>query len=412
MNDISFDQAYNIVINSITPVQAEAVPVEHSIGRATAEDIRSLVDSPSADVSLKDGYAVFSEDLESASFDKPVTLELIGAQFAGGSRQKLRVAPGKAVKITSGAVIPNGANGVLSEEFAREQDAVVTALATVGENILRRGADIRKDEIIIPKHTTLTPMQVGLIAAGGHATALVYKKPLVTIIATGDEIVAPGKPIGKGKVAASNLVTIGAWCASFHMESRTVVVGDSRDEVAAALRENIARCDCIVTSGGAWNSVRDLVVNILDDLGWRKLFHRVKIGPGKAVAFGLFNGKPVFCLPGGPPSNQMAFLQLALPGLVLLGGHGPYTLPVVPAVLDQTVSGQADWTQFVMGLLIRTEKGVVFSPRKLPSRLQWLSTSHGIIRIPEGTECISAGSSVEVQVMAHLPQALCPQPNQ
>jgi len=404
MTLISFEQAYDTVINNITPVRAEAIPIEHSIGRATAEDIRSLVDAPSADVSLKDGYAVLSEDLAEASFDKPVDLELIGAQFAG-SQKELKVTTGKAVKITSGAVIPSGADGVLSEEFAREKDSVVGALATVGENILRRGTDIRKGAVIIPKHTTLMPTQVGLIAAAGHATVNVYQKPLVTIIATGDEIVAPGKPIGTGKVAASNLVTIAAWCTYFHLESKTVVVSDSPDEIARALREHLFHSDCVVTSGGAWNSVRDLVVSILDDLGWKKLFHRVKIGPGKAVAFGLFNGNPVFCLPGGPPSNQMAFLQLTLPGLLLFGGHKPHTLPVIPAVLEQAVTGQKDWTQFVMGLLKRTENSIIFSPQKPPSRLQWLSNSHGIIRIPEGIEKISAGSLVDVQVMAHLTTA-------
>jgi molybdopterin molybdotransferase len=411
MIDISFSQAYDTVINNITPIRCEAIPVEQSIGRATAEDIRSLVDSPSADVSLKDGYAVLSEDLEEASSDTPVALELIGSQFAG-KEKKLKVTPGKAVKITSGAVIPDGADGVLSEEFALEEAPFLKALATVGENVLKRGTDVKKGAIIISKHTTLTPTQVGLIAAGGHATVDVYRKPLVTIIATGDEIVAPGKPIGKGKVAASNLVTLAAWCTSFHMESETLVVSDSSEEITAALRENILLSDCIITSGGAWKSERDLVVSILDDLGWQKMFHRVKLGPGKAVAFGLLNGKPVFCLPGGPPSNQMAFLQLALPGLRCLGGHKPAALPSIPAVLEEEVRGQKDWTQCVLGFLKRTETSIVFSPQQISSRLQRLSRAHGIIRIPEGIEKISAGSLVKVQVLAHLTQALYPQPNQ
>ena len=411
MIDISFEQAYAIVIDNITPIRGETIPVEHSIGRATAEDIVSLADSPSADVSLKDGYAVVSKDLEEASSDKPVALKLIGSQFAG-KQKELKVTPGKAVKITSGAVIPNGADGVLSDEFALEEAGVLKALATVGENVLKKGADIEKGAVIISKHTTLTPMQVGLIAAGGHAIVNVYRKPLVTIIATGDEIVAPGKPIGKGKVAASNLVTIAAWCTYFHMESKTVVVGDSADEITGAVQKYIFDSDCIITSGGAWKSERDLVVKVLDGIEWQKMFHRVKIGPGKAVAFGLLNGKPVFCLPGGPPSNQMAFLQLALPGLRCLGGHTPAALPSIPAVLEEEVRGQKDWTQCVLGFLKRTETSIVFSPQRISSRLQRLSRVHGIIRIPEGIEKISAGSLVKVQMLAHLTQALYPQPGE
>jgi molybdopterin molybdotransferase len=408
MNDISFDLAYDLVINNITPVSEEVASVEQSVGRATAEDICSLVDSPSADVSLKDGYACISEDIENASPDNPVILELIGSQFAG-TEKKLRVTPGKAVKITSGAVIPGGATGVLSEEFAAEEAGLLRALANVGENVLKKGTDIKKGNVIIPCLTTLTPTQAGLIAAGGHSTVNVYRKPLVTIIATGDEIVAPGKPIGKGKVAASNLVTLAAWCSFFHMKSETLVVSDRPEEIAVALGNSIAGSDSVITSGGAWKSVRDMVVGILDDLGWQKMFHRVKIGPGKAVAFGMHNGKPVFCLPGGPPSNQMAFLQLALPGLRCLGGHKPFTLPSIPAVLEDEVGGQKDWTQFVLGFLKEAGASFVFSPQQISSRLQRLSRADGIICIPEGIETISAGSVVRVQVMSHLNHPLCTQ---
>ena len=404
MINISFNQAYEIVVKHISPLPDETVSVEHCIGRTTTQDIISLIDSPSADVSLKDGYAVVSDDLKKASPDEPVILELTGTQFAG-KQKALMVTRGKAVKITSGAVIPPGADSVLSDEFAVENGNSVKALATVGKNVLKKSTDIKRGEVIIPAHTTLMPTYAGLIAAAGHSTVRVHKKPQVTIIATGDEIVAVGKPIGEGKVAASNLVTISAWCNYFHMGSNTVVVSDSAHEITRAIEENISASDCIITSGGAWKSERDLVVKVLDEMGWQKMFYRVKIGPGKAIAFGLLDSKPVFCLPGGPPSNQMAFLQLALPGLHCLGGYKHQRLPIIPAVLEKSVSGQKDWTQFKMGLLKRTENRIIFSPRKIPSRLQWLSNAQGIIRIPEGAERIPAGSYVDVQVMAQFAQA-------
>jgi molybdopterin molybdotransferase len=227
----------------------------------------------------------------------------------------------------------------------------------------------------------------------------VYRKPRVTVIATGDEIVAPGKPVGEGKVAASNIATIAAWCTHFCMDSRTVVVPDSEKEISAAIKRQIEESDCVITSGGAWSSERDLVIKVLDKLGWKRMFYRVKIGPGKAVGFGMLQGKPVFCLPGGPPSNQMAFLQLTLPGLRCLGGHKPQVLPVVPAVLVESVEGQIDWTQFKMGMLKQVDGALRFQPTPLPSRLQMLSSADGIMTIPEGVEEISAGSAVSVQVM-------------
>ncbi|MBN2468595.1 MAG: molybdopterin molybdotransferase MoeA [Deltaproteobacteria bacterium] len=405
MTNISFNQAYQLVTNTIVPLPEEAVPVDQSVGRTTSRDIVSSIDSPSADVSLKDGYAVVSTDLYRASPRDPVILDLIGTQFAGTHTQ-LMVAEGKTIKVTSGAIIPAGADGVLSNEFAEESDNIVSAYATVGNNILRKGTDIAKGAVVVARDTTLMPTHAGLIAAAGHATAPVYKQPFVTIIATGEEIVAVGKPVGEGKIAASNLVTIAAWCNYFHLKNGTMVVPDSHEALETAINQTLPTSDCIVTSGGAWSSERDFAVRVFDSLGWEKKFHRVKIGPGKAVAFGLLRGKPIFCLPGGPPSNQMAFLQLALPGIRLLEGHRPNTLPRIPAVLEAEVRGQRDWTQFEMGLL-RRENGVfVFSPRKLPSRLQSLSNAHGIITIPEGTDTIEAGSKIDVQIIAYLPEIL------
>jgi len=402
MINISFNQAYETVVNNILPLPDETVSVENCMGRATSQNIVSLIDSPSADVSLKDGYALISEEIKKASPESPVVLDLIGSQFAGTQdTNTLRVTRGKAVKITSGAVIPSGVDGVLANEFAVESNNRVKALATVGNNILKKGTDTTKGEVVVPKHTTLMPTQIGLIAAAGHSQARVYKKPLVTIIATGDEIVAVGKPVGEGKIAASNIATLAAWCAYFNMESHTLVVADSTKAITQAIKKNIAASDCIITSGGAWRSERDFVVKVFDKIGWKRMFYRVKIGPGKAVAFGLLDGKPIFCLPGGPPSNQMAFLQLALPGLRCLGGHKENTLPVIAAVLEKEVSGQKDWTQLEMGLFRRNDNSLIFTPKKLPSRLQSLSSAEGIITIPEGIETIPANSRVDVQVLAH-----------
>ena len=401
MINISFNQAYDIVVNNILPLPDETVSVEKSLRRATSQDIISLIDSPSADVSLKDGYAVISEEIDNASPENPVFLDLIGSQFAGGEdSDNLRVTKGKAVKITSGAVIPSGVDGVLANEFAEESNNRVKTLATVGNNILRKGTDISKGEVVVPKSTTLMPTQIGLIAAAGHSQIKVYKKPRVAIIATGDEIVEVGKPVEDGKIAASNIATLAAWCNYFNMDSSTIVVADSTEAITQAAQQALAVSDCIITSGGAWRSERDFVVKVFEKIGWVRMFYRVKIGPGKAVAFGLLEGKPIFCLPGGPPSNQMAFLQLALPGLRCLGGHKEHTLPVVTAVLEKEVSGQKDWTQFEMGFFRKNNNSLMFTPKKLPSRLQSLSTAEGIITIPEGTKTIPANSKVDIQVLA------------
>jgi molybdopterin molybdotransferase len=163
--------------------------------------------------------------------------------------------------------------------------------------------------------------------------------------------------------------------------------------------EVVTTHDAVLTSGGAWQGDRDLVVKVLDQLGWHKIYHRIKLGPGKAVGFGLWQGKPVFCLPGGPPSNQMAFIQLGLPGLQKLAGYRQVGLAQVRARLAQSVSGQEDWTQFLEGRFENTAEGLLFRPVKLLSRLQTMATTEGLLAIPEGTAQLLAGAIVQVQLL-------------
>jgi molybdopterin molybdotransferase len=221
----------------------------------------------------------------------------------------------------------------------------------------------------------------------------------VAILATGDEVVAPGELLGPGKLYASNLVTLAAWCLRYGCAVETCVARDDAELIRKKLVPCLQEYDAVLTSGGAWSGERDLVVRLLDELGWHKVYHRVRIGPGKAVAFGLYANKPVFCLPGGPPSNHMAFLQLALPGLQKMSGEQGVGLPVQRLRLAESISGQEDWTQFVHGRLEETAELPVFHPLKLPSRLQMLSVADAIVKIPEGQTLIPKGQVIEGQVL-------------
>jgi len=154
-----------------------------------------------------------------------------------------------------------------------------------------------------------------------------------------------------------------------------------------------------VTSGGAWTSDRDLLAKVLADLGWEKIYHRVRLGPGKAVGFGVLKGKPVFILPGGPPSNLMAFLLLALPGLARLSGTAPPPLRKIGAILKTTVSGQIDWTQAIFGIFEKGPEGLRFNPKKNRSRLKGMGTADGVLLIPEGETRIEGGEKITVRLL-------------
>jgi molybdopterin molybdotransferase len=183
------------------------------------------------------------------------------------------------------------------------------------------------------------------------------------------------------------------------MHTSTDIVRDDVESISEKLDSACGTHDAVLTSGGAWKGDRDFVSKVLEQLGWEKVYHRVKIGPGKAVGFGILKGKPVFILPGGPPSNLMAFLQLALPGLLRLAGHKDPRLPQMSVTLMESVKGQIDWTQFIFGRFHERDGSTYFQSLKKVSRLRSMSEADGIVSIPEGVSHIAAGEEVRAQIL-------------
>ena len=399
----SYAEALRLTLASVSALGGETVPLLEAVGRVLADAPRARVDCPSVDASMKDGYAVCSQDIAAATAADPVHLRLIGS-VAAGAEYDGTVVSGAAVRILSGARIPRGADAVVSEEFATDDGRHVTVVndAALGRNILARGIDVRAGEPLFPEGIVLAPAQVGLLAAAGCSEVLVVRRPRVAIIATGDEVIAPGQTLREGQLFASNLVTLTGWCACYGMAATVSVVKDDAALIERALLDAVATHDAVLTSGGAWGGERDLVVRLLDQLGWQKVYHRVKMGPGKAVGFGLLRYKPVFCLPGGPPSNQMAFIQVALPGLLKLGGHARPGLPKIAVTLAEGVRAQEDWTQFLDGRFRSAGGDILFHPFKMVSRLQSMASSEGILEIPEGVAEIEKGRRVWVQVLPNV----------
>ncbi|MFC1905722.1 molybdopterin molybdotransferase MoeA [Chloroflexota bacterium] len=236
---------------------------------------------------------------------------------------------------------------------------------------------------------------------GGISRVKVYRRPRAAIIAIGDEVVLPGEELRPGQLYASNLVTIRAWLAAYGIACDTAVIGDDKSAIRSKLLEHVEVADAIITSGGAWDSERDLVVKILDEIGWKKFFHHVRIGPGKGISFGLLDGKPVFCLPGGPASNEKAFLQFALPGIVRMGGQTKHPLQNFTAKLTKAIkSRHRDWTEFKDAYLSQDSDGnYLVTPYRNLSRLQSIARATCLICVPEGKDFLSAGENVVVQML-------------
>lgn len=404
---IGFQEAYRLTLDSVPHMGSEYLPLHLITNRILSTEVLSKADSPSVTASMKDGYAVNSLDLEQADNKNPLKLKVIGA-ISAGKATPLKIQRGQAIRLTTGAGIPEGADAVLAEEFCRriDDEIICDNTAETGRNILKKGTDIKIGEIIAAKGLKLSPPLVGLLASAGHDGADVVKRPRVAVIATGDEVIAPGTPLKEGKLYASNLVEICSWLDLFGMQFKSAVVPDTRESISSAIQEYLPKVDAFITSGGSWSSERDLMLKVLEELQWKGIYHRVRMGPGKGIGFGLLEKKPFFFLPGGPPSAEMSFLQIALPGLLQMQGYPLPAFPTIQVELDQTVDGQGNWTQFIhAGFFLKDGKTVV-RPAKLRSRLQSMANKQTLIVIPEGTERIDSGTKIDVPVLSNFNAAL------
>ncbi len=401
---MGYEEALKKTLETISPLGSDSLDLTECADRIIADDLYALAYSPSIDASMKDGYAVRSDDIASASPRNRVQLNIIGMAAAGVPSDKA-VRSRTAIRILTGAKIPDGADAVLADEFLIREGDIVTAFenAEPGRNILPKGDDVRAGELIAAKGTRLSPGMIGILAAAGYGRLPVYRSPKLAIVATGDELLVPGQPPCEGKLYASNLYILKAWCQRYGMTSTLSLVSDKPDIITEKLAESVATHDAVMTIGGAWTGDKDFVADTLNRLGWKQMFHRIRMGPGKAVGFGILNDKPVFMLPGGPPSNLMAFLQIALPGLLRLGGHKHPSLPRMMVKLSkELISRDIKWTHFVYGTFRAGNEHTFFDPeplRLVANRLKSIARAEGVIAVPEGAASLSAGDIVPVQLL-------------
>jgi molybdopterin molybdotransferase len=205
---VGYQEAFNLVCSNVQPVGVEKMPLDLCVGRIVSEDLVALMSYPSCDVSVKDGFAVRSEDVVAASMQQPVCLRVTGSVFAG-SRFEGEVTLGSAVKVCSGAPIPQGVDAVVSGEFCEQvspEEVFIRAHAQRGRNVLRVGGEVKAGAIIAKRGEVLLPGCLGLAAAAGISRVKVYRRPRVALVSVGDEVVAPGGHLHPGQLYASNLV--------------------------------------------------------------------------------------------------------------------------------------------------------------------------------------------------------------
>jgi molybdopterin molybdotransferase len=333
---LTLDEALARLLGAVQPLaERETVSTFDALGRVLSSEVRSLVDVPSADNSAMDGYAMRSADVPAPGVVLPVS-QRIPAGVVG-----TLLAPGTAARIFTGAQVPEGADAVVMQEQceALEGAVRVNVLPSAGQSIRRRGEDLARDAIALPRGTRLTPQALGLAATAGAATLSVARRPRVALFSTGDELAMPGEPLKPGAIYNSNRFTLRALIQSLGCDCTDLgIVPDQLDATRAALRRAAQGHDLIVTSGGVSVGEEDHLKPAVQAEGELNLW-QIAIKPGKPLAFGSVwrpeGGNAWFVgLPGNPVSSFITFLLAVRPVLLHLQG-APSLQPVgVPMRAD------------------------------------------------------------------------------
>jgi molybdopterin molybdotransferase len=397
-----FEEALTLVYANTGPVATDKLPIISCPGYVSAENVPALVDSPPYNASLKDGFAVKSQDITKASPQHPVELSLVGSVFAGANFEG-HLLSGQTVKVCTGAPIPVEADAVVSAELCDEKGKNIcfNTGANKGKNIIPAGEDVKVGQTAVKKGQVILPARLAFIAAAGITHLKVYRKPRFAIISIGDELVMPGLKLKEGQIYASNSVNIGAWLSLYNIPFVTVTSADDIEYIKKELMDLSQEADVIITNGGVMHSERDLIIGILDDLGWDMKFRHVRMGPGKATSFGIWQNKPVFCFSGGPTSNGIAFLQLALPGIFNMIGLTGSPLLTTTARLTRDVKGRnKSWTEFEEARLVYEAVGQLsVTPLSEKSRLKSMAEAECLFCKPEGVESLYRDQIVSVQLL-------------
>jgi len=391
---ISLDEALTLCMDAAKPVEeVETIGIERGSTRVSASDVHARIPVPLADRAAMDGYAVRAVDTYGAGKFKPKILGRIETLYAVTPPRK-PVTRGKCTEVATGATIPKGADAVVMVEDTESKGGRIHIYSPVhpGENISVQGEDIRKGQKVISKGDVLTPAKIGALAAVGHSDVRVYRKPLAAVLTTGDEVIPPGKPIRPGQVYDINAYTLSAVVEANGGRARRLPrVADDLKALRRALSE-AAKSDLVVFSGGSSVGEKDLIMDVLKDLG-EIAFHGVAVKPGKPTVFGRVGETPVLGMPGYPTSCLSNAYMILVPMLRKMARLPPRHEKVVELPLSRRVISSIGRVEFHT---VKVEGGSAVPVYKESGAITSMADADGYIRIPANVDMLEAGETVQV----------------
>ncbi|MEW5806531.1 MAG: gephyrin-like molybdotransferase Glp [Acidobacteriota bacterium] len=396
---IEVERALHIILREVKVLGMTEVNFREAVGMVLARNVVAETDMPPFDKSMMDGYAVRSKDLSRI----PALLTQVDF-IPAGRKPSRRIGKGECARIMTGAPLPEGSDSVQMLEYAEsvESGKRIKILRTVrvGENIMRKGEEASRGEIILERKTLVSPVETAILAGWGKVDIPVFKKPAVSVLATGDEVVEPENSTDDSKIRNSTSYFIVPKLQS--MGINPDYLGISRDD-PVILQKKLKRgleSDCLLISGGASAGDYDIVSENLEELGVHLFFSKVAIKPGKPLLFGRKNRTLIFGLPGNPLSCFTDFTVFVLPALKKMTGRNDYWNRILKGKLQETMNKKKDRTHYRIGWAEMVKGEIKVSAVHSAGSSDILSATRGncFIILPRAKEVIRAGGIVDILI--------------
>lgn len=402
--------ALELVLGGVSPMPGERVPLLDALGRVLAEAVVARDSLPPFANSSMDGYALRAEDAVGASRETPVSLR-VAADIAAGSVSEVTLSPGLAARIMTGAPLPAGADAVIPVEDTNEpwrdaerplpDEVLVYRAVQSGDYVRHIGEDIQAGQKVIKPGHLIRPQEIGVLASLGVSHVQVHRQPRVGVLATGDELIDVDSPLTPGKIRNSNSYAQSAQVRALGAELVSLgVARDTEDQVRAKLQVGLdAGVDLLVSSAGVSVGAYDVVKAVLEQEG-NVNFWRVRMRPGKPLAFGSYHGVPFLGLPGNPVSAMVSFERFVRPAILKMAGHTALERPRVTVILDDEITSDGR-ESYVRAQVRRTAQGyrAVSTGSQGSHVMTSLVKANALVIIPEGVTVVHRGDELQAMMI-------------
>lgn len=404
---VTVEKGLSDFLGYIQPLNKEKIKMGVAVNRILAEDIFSERDIPHFDRAAMDGFAVRAEDTFGAGMDSPLLLKIKG-KVEIGDKSTPNIGNNEAVRISTGAPIPEGSNAVVMIEYThtRGDKVEVYKAVTPFKNVSRTGEDVKKGDLILRKGIMLKPQDIGMAAALGRTEVKVMKKPVVSVLSTGNELIDPsaGKYPSKGEIIDVNRYTVVSALKLLGCKVKDLgICRDDKKEIIGLLKKGLKDADMLIASGGTSVGEKDFLPEAVSELG-DIIIHGVAIKPGMPVALSVVYDKPVILLPGFPVAALVAFYNFIPPILEKMLGGCVWQKSFVKARLGRRIASNEGVKGFVRVTLKKTENGYLAEPIRTSGSgiLSSMVKAHGFAIIPEESEGVEKGDEVDILLLRCL----------